>query len=100
MQVEIYERDAFMTTQEKSKILCRLKYTKESFALNIQTNNITWDLWWYVVGILLPLGWSRKNENKSNENIQWHSTEWYGKNNEHINNDDDDDDDIGYIAWY
>ena len=56
MQVEIYERDAFMTTQEKSKILCRLKYTKESFALNIQTNNITWDLWWYVVGILLPLG--------------------------------------------
>ena len=69
------------------------KYTKESFALNIQTNNITWDLWRYVAGILLLLGWSRKNENKSNENIQWHSTEWYGKNNEHINNDDDDDDD-------
>ena len=33
-----------------------LKYTKESFSLNIQTNNITWDLWRYVAGILHAVG--------------------------------------------
>ena len=68
-QVEIYERDAFMTTQEKSKILCRLKYTKESFALNIQTNNITWDLWRYVAGILSDPGSSAARRETMNKTI-------------------------------
>ena len=56
-----------------------LKYTKESFSLNIQTNNITWDLWRYVAGILqLVLGWSRKNKtNDEDDNdddwSRWHA---------------------------